>query len=177
VQNETTGGDGGFDLITSEAAIAFIETSLKTNFSLPGRDSTGHHLSISDEDFTEDFGFADEPHEIALQRAAAQLCRCSGQDVVAFLAIVTDLSKRAFLCSRGNGELSAAELITLRAAQEDFVWIMRLSTAALADDESAEVPVVPAQYISSGQRRTSPIPLLTAILQAAELESNTYYER
>jgi hypothetical protein len=81
------------------------------------------------------------------------------------------------LCSLGNGELSAAELITLRAAQEDFVWIMRLSTAALADDESAEVPGVPAQYISSGQRRTSPIPLLTAILQAAELESNTYYER
>jgi hypothetical protein len=73
VQNETTSGDGGFDLITSEAAIAFNETSLKTNFSLPGRDSTGHHLSISDEDFAEDFGFADEPHEIALQRAAAQL--------------------------------------------------------------------------------------------------------
>jgi hypothetical protein len=146
VQNETTGGDGGFDLITSEVAIAFIETSLKTNFSLPGRDSTGHHLSISDENVSEDFGFDDESHEIALQQAAAQLCRYSGQDVVAFLAlIVTDLSKRSFLCSLGNGELSAAELITLRAAQEDFVWIMRLSTVALADDESAEVPVVPAQ--------------------------------
>jgi hypothetical protein len=181
VQSESAGGHAGFDSMIAEVTMAFIATSLRTKLSVPGGGSTGHHLLVSNEDLAEDFGFDDESHEIALLQAAAQLCRYSGQGVIDFLAsIITELSKRSFLSCRGNDEWSAGGLITLRAAQEDLVWTIRLSSAALADDESAEVPAIPAQYGLSGrtdQPMTTPMPLLTAVLQAAELESSAYDQR
>jgi hypothetical protein len=179
-QSESSGHLSSLEPLLAEVVLAHIDALLQTKLA-GSRDSTAADVLPSVVDTEEDFGYDDESREEATFQAAAQLCRCSGSKPLTVLAsIIAEVSGRSFLLCGGNFDLDERGVNILRAAQEDLVSMLKLSCAVLADDGTSEVPFIPSQFLAvleGMQVATHPMSLLSAILQAAELESNTFFQR
>jgi hypothetical protein len=145
---------------------------------------------------TEDFGFEDESEEEAQFDSMAVLCRFSAcRSLQRLAALLTDISQRVLLTNRANHALDSTAVNALRDLQEDCVWLLRVSAAALADDGVGEVPQVPLEFtphrslppgpVSSSSlvegavdgAETWPTALINAVFSCAELEMSTFAGR
>jgi hypothetical protein len=146
LQAEMRGQTQALEEHVSQVALEFIDNAMTAV------------LKVAEVDEEEDFGFDDESHEAALFEAAAVLCRVASKVCFARLAsLLGDLSQSVFLAA-GNNLASAA--------REGLVWVLRLSSAVLADDGEGELPEVPPQFA-----REDANVLLCAVFVCAELES------